>query len=61
MFIMTLAVMPVSGLSQDSGFGKRQVKQMLADRPDMKNVIGREHPICAWVVDGLEENSSGSV
>ncbi|MEO9932936.1 hypothetical protein [Rhodopirellula bahusiensis] len=53
-FFMTLAVMPVSGLSQDSGFGKRQVKQMLADRPDMKNVLGREHPIHAWVVDGFE-------
>ncbi len=40
--------------SQDSGFGRRQVEQMLADRPDMKGVIGEEHPIYQWVVDGFQ-------
>ncbi|WP_430453840.1 hypothetical protein [Rhodopirellula europaea] len=51
--ILAILAVPNVAFSQDNGFGRRQVKQMLSDRPDMKNVIGRAHPIYKWVADGF--------
>lgn len=51
--ILSLFFLPAGSLSQDSEFGRRQVEQMLADRPDMKDVIGPDHAIYQWVVDGF--------
>lgn len=55
-FVVLLACFAVPSIvwSQDSEFGRRQVEQMLADRPDMKEVIGPEHPVYQWVVDGFQ-------
>ena len=52
--ILAVLIVPCTAFSQDSGYGRRQVKQMLADRPDMKDVIGRDHPIYKWVADGFQ-------
>lgn len=52
--IFPIVVGPSTVFSQDSGFGRRQVQQMLADRPDMKGVIDRTDPVHKWVVDGFQ-------
>ncbi len=52
--MLALLAVPIAAFSQDNGFGRRQVKQLLADRPDMKDVIGRDHPVYRWVVDGFQ-------
>ncbi|MCC9645105.1 hypothetical protein LOC71_22735 [Rhodopirellula sp. JC740] len=50
---------PATVMAQGNGFGRRQVKQMLADRPDMKSVIDLDHPIYQWVVAGFEGSLLG--
>jgi hypothetical protein len=52
--LCSVFMLPGAVQSQDSEFGRRQVEQMLADRPDMKEVIGPEHPIYRWVVEGFQ-------
>jgi hypothetical protein len=34
-------------------FGRRQVDQMLADRPDMVGILDEDDPIFCWIVDGM--------
>ncbi|MFN9602290.1 MAG: hypothetical protein ACK6A7_02440 [Planctomycetota bacterium] len=57
--IFCVVALPEFVLSQDRDFGRRQVEQMLADRPDMRDVIGPEHPIYQWVVDGYQGKHIG--
>lgn len=40
-------------------FGRRQVDQMLADRPDMVGVLSDDDPVMAWVVDGFNGGRIG--
>lgn len=58
---VTLLSFAVPGVvwAQDNEFGRRQVEQMLADRPDMKDVIGPEHPVYQWAVDGFQGKHLG--
>lgn len=52
--LFSILVVPGTAFAQDARFGGRQVKQMLDDRPDMKDVIKRDHPIYKWGVDGFQ-------
>ena len=40
-------------------FGQRQVDQMIADRPDMANVLPPDDPILLWVVAGFNGERTG--
>ncbi len=57
--LFSVIVSPALAFCQDGNFGRRQVEQMLADRPDMQGVIGTDHPIYQWVVDGFQGKHIG--
>lgn len=40
-------------------FGQRQLQQMLDDRPDMQNVIPRNHSVYTWLSDGFDGKRFG--
>ena len=45
--------------SKSPSYGTRQIDQMLADRPDMKNVFPDDHPIAKWVATKFEKGDRG--
>jgi hypothetical protein len=47
------AVVSQAGKPADISFGRRQVDQMLADRPDMIGILDEDDPIFRWVVDSM--------
>ena len=55
-FLLSLSLFCATASSDDVQpleirYGQRQVDQILDDRPDMKNVLGADHPIVMWVID----------
>ncbi|WP_425398106.1 hypothetical protein [Aeoliella sp.] len=44
---------------EKTAFGRRQVEQMLDDRPDMRGVIPESHPLFTWVVTGFNGDRFG--
>lgn len=58
-FLLSLSLFCATASSDDVQpleirYGQRQVDQILDDRPDMKNVLGADHPIVMWVIDRFE-------
>jgi hypothetical protein len=47
-----------SGVSRT--FGERQLEQMLADRPEMQNLLPEDHPVYRWLVASFEGDRTGS-
>ena len=41
-------------------FGERQLEQMLADRPEMQNLLPEDHPVYRWLVASFEGDRTGS-
>lgn len=44
---------------EKTAFGRRQVEQMLDDRPDMRGVLPESHPLFTWVVTGFNGDRFG--
>jgi hypothetical protein len=40
-------------------FGRRQIDQMLADRPDMVGILRDDHPIMLWIIDSMNGQRIG--
>lgn len=44
---------------KELSFGRRQIDQMLTDRPDMAGILSDSDPILLWIVDGLNGDRIG--
>jgi hypothetical protein len=45
--------------AQEASFGDRQIDQMLADRPEMVGILGKDDPILIWIIDGINGDRIG--
>jgi hypothetical protein len=43
----------------DVSFGRRQIDQMLVDRPDMAGVVDDDDPVLVWIINGLNGERIG--
>lgn len=42
-----------------TGFGQRQLAQMLEDRPDMQEAVPQSHPVRQWLAEGFDGKRAG--
>jgi hypothetical protein len=45
--------------SEEQSFGQRQLEQLLADRPDMRDLIPDSHPVYQWVAESFDGDHFG--
>src|SRR5690242_1923528 len=49
----------VPGTTKTISFGRRQIDQLLADRPDMVGVLADDDPIVVWIADSMNGGRIG--
>lgn len=50
---------PITPAAKEISFGRRQIDQMLADRPDMAGLLNDDDSILLWVIDSMNGSRLG--